>query len=105
MQWDQVIEGRCLLVGDFNTHSLLWNPLVRAQVNTGPLENLIDKTGLYINNELGVSTQPKRTPGISIIDLALTMVSMGPLEMWSVDQEHPTGSDHELIIMEWASLE
>ena len=105
VQWEQVIEGRCLLVGDFNAHSPIWNPLARARVNAGPLEDLIDEAGLYINNELGVSTRPKRTPGISIIDLALTTVSMGPLEMWTVDQEHPTGSDHELIIMEWASLE
>lgn len=73
-------------------------------MNAGLLEDLIDEAGLYINNELGVSTQLKRTPGISIIDLALTTVSMGPLEMWTVDQEHPTGSDYELIIMEWASL-
>lgn len=103
VQWEQVIEGRCLLVGDFNAHSPLWNPLARARVNAGPLEDLIDKAGLHINNELGVSTRPKRTPGISIIDLSLTTASMGPLEMWTVDQEHPTGSDHELIIMEWAS--
>ena len=89
VQWDQVIEGRCLLVGDFNAHSPLWSPLARAQVNAGPLEELIDKEGLYINNGLGVSTRPKRTPGISIINLALTTVSMGPLETWTVDQEHP----------------
>ena len=30
VQWEQVMEGRCLLVGDFNTHSPLWNLLVRA---------------------------------------------------------------------------
>ena len=105
MYWDQIIEGRCLLLGDFNAHSPLWNPQVRARVNAGPLENLIDEAGLYINNELGIPTQPKSTPGISIIDLALTTVSMGPLEMWTVDQECPTGSDHELIVMEWTPLE
>ena len=103
--WDQVIEGRCLLLGDFNAHSPLWNPQVRARVNAGPLENLIDEAGLYINNELGIPTRPKSTPGISIIDLALTTISMGPLEMWTVDQERPTGSDHELIVMEWTPLE
>ncbi|ODM20319.1 hypothetical protein SI65_03372 [Aspergillus cristatus] len=79
VQWDQVIEGRCLLVGDFNAHSPLWNPLARARVNAGPLEDLIDKAGLYINNELGVSTRLKRTPGISIIDLALTTLRVTPL--------------------------
>ena len=74
-------------------------------MNAGPLKDLIDKAGLYINDELGVSTRPKSTPGISIIDLALTTVSMGPLEAWAIDQEHPTGSDPELIIMEWTYLE
>lgn len=105
MQWDQIVEGRCLFIGDFKAHSSLWNPLARARVNAGPLENLIDESGLYINNEMGISTRPKRTPGISIIDLAMTTVSMGPLEMWIVDQEHPNGSDHETIVMEWTSLE
>src|SRR5699024_5196273 len=78
VQWDQIVEGGCLLLGDFNAHSPLWNPQVRARVNAGPLENLMDKAGLYINNELGIPTRPKSTPGISIIDLALTTVSMGP---------------------------
>lgn len=79
--------------------------LARARVDSGPLENLIDDVSLYINNELGIPTRPKRTPEISIIDLALTTVSMGPLETWTVDQEHTTGSDHELIVMEWTPVE
>ena len=52
-----------------------------------------------------VPTRPKGTPGISIIDLALATISMGPLEMCTIDQDHPTGSDHELIVMEWTPLE
>ena len=44
----------------------LWNPLAGAQVNAGPLEDLIDKdlidkAGLYINNELGIFTRPKNS--------------------------------------------
>lgn len=88
-----------------NANSPPWNPQVRARVNAGLLENLIDETGLYINNELGIPNRLKLTPGISIIDLAMATVSMGPLEMWTVDQEHPTGSDHKLIIMEWTLME
>ena len=30
VEWRQVIEGRCLLLGDFNAHSPLWNPQARA---------------------------------------------------------------------------
>ena len=30
---------------------------------------------------------------------------MGPLETWRVDQDYPTGSDHEVLVMEWGELE
>jgi hypothetical protein len=103
--WDEVLEGRCLLLGDFNAHSPIWNPLANTRTNAGPLESLIEEENLYINNEPGVPTRPKTTPGISIIDLALTTVNMGPLQAWMVDKDHPTGSDHELLVMEWAPIE
>ena len=103
--WDEVLEGRCLLLGDFNAHSPIWNPLANIRTNAGPLESLIEEESLYINNEPGVPTRPKATPGISIIDLALTTVSMGPLQAWMVDRDHSTGSDHELLVMEWATIE
>ena len=105
MGWDGILEGRCLVLGDFNAHSPLWNPLAGSRTNAGPLESLIEARGLYLNNEPGVPTRPKTTPGISIIDLTLTTVSMGPLQAWTVDQDHPTGSDHELLVMEWAPIE
>jgi hypothetical protein len=60
---------------------------------------------LHINNIPRVPTRPKRTPGISIIDLAISTPELGPLDSWLVDDEYPTGSDHELILVEWKDLE
>lgn len=103
--WDQVIEGRCLLLGDFNAHSPLWNPQARVRNNAGPLEGMIDRFDLYVNNDPETPTRPKSTPGVSIIDLSPTTPELGPLPMWYVAHNHPTGSDHETIVMEWDSLQ
>lgn len=58
VNWDEVLEGRCLLLGDFNAHSPLWNPLAGSRTNAGPLEDLIERKDLFINNEPGVPTRP-----------------------------------------------
>jgi endonuclease/exonuclease/phosphatase family metal-dependent hydrolase len=102
--WEQLIIGQCLLLGDFNAHSHLWNPQVRARTNAAPLEALIEDFNLYINNDSDTPTRPKSTPGISIIDLALTTPGLGPLSTWAIDQDHPTGSDHEVIVLGWEDL-
>ena len=104
VNWECLIRGRCLLLGDFNAHSPLWNPQARARANAAPLEALIERHDLYINNDLGTATRPKSTPGISIIDLALSNQGLGPLIMWAIDQDHPTGSDHEAILLEWEDM-
>ena len=102
--WRQLITGRCLLLGDFNAHSPLWNPQVGTRTNAAPLEALLEEFDLYINNDPDTPTRPKSTPGISIIDLALTTQGLGPLTTWATDQDHPTGSDHEVIILGWEDL-
>jgi ribonuclease HI len=104
INWGQIIEGRCLILGDFNAHSALWNPHIRNTINAGPLETLIEEHDLYINNDPDTPTRPKVTPGISIIDLALSSPSLGPLPNWAIDKDHPTGSDHETILLEWDDL-
>jgi ribonuclease HI len=104
VQWSRVIEGRCMVLGDFNAHSPLWNPHSGTRANAGPLEAIIERYELCINNTPGESTRPKSTPGISIIDLTLTSPEMGPLPLWSIDSDHPTGSDHEVIVTEWEDL-
>jgi len=65
---------------------------------------LIECYSLQVENDLDMPTRPKLTPGISIIDLVLTSQELGPLQLWAVDTEHQTGSDHELIVLEWEKM-
>ena len=103
--WASLIGGRCLLVGDFNAHSPIWNALAPVRVNADSLEQLIERHCLYVNNAPGEATRYKQTPGVSIIDLALSSQALGPLQAWEVEKEKPTTSDHELIILAWEALE
>lgn len=50
------------------------------------------------------ATRPKSTPGVSIIDLTLTTLGLGPLPTLFVDRDHPTGLDHEVIVLGWDPL-
>ena len=103
--WDDVLEERCLLLGDFNAHSPLWNPLAESQTNAGLLEGLIERKDLFINNEPEVPTRPKAISEISVIDLILTTACMRLLKTWRMDQDCSTGSDHEMLVMKWGELE
>ncbi|RJE16648.1 reverse transcriptase, partial [Aspergillus sclerotialis] len=83
----------------------IWNAQARTRVNAEALEQLIDRYSLHINNTPGEATRHKLTPGLSIIDLALSSQALGPLEAWEIDTDKPTTSDHELIILGWEALE
>ena len=78
MSWRQIIRGRVLIVGDVNAHSAMWNPHCRQNINAGPLELLIERYELIVNNDTNFPTRPS-SPGISIIDLALTSPELGLL--------------------------
>lgn len=101
--WDRVIQGRVLLLGDLNPHSPLWNPHCQRRVNAKPLEDVIEKFHLLINNESGRSTGPTRR-GVSIIDLALSAVELGPLSLWEIPEDFPSLSDQELIVLRWEDM-
>ena len=124
VNWDRIIEGRCLILGDFNAHSPLWNPWAGTR-NTAArlLHRLIETHGILINNDPGVltrlapaaepalpagdpgSSRRSNRPGGSIIDLTLSSQALGPLPIWTVDEERATGLDHQVIITGWDSLE
>ena len=72
-------------MGDFNAHSPVWNAQCRGRVNAKFLEQLINQHSLYINNTLGEATRYKQTPGILIINLALSSQALGPLETWEIN--------------------
>ena len=76
--WSNIIKGRVLLLGDMNAHSPSWNPHCVRRQNAGPLEDLIDKFELIVNNNTDYPTR-LQSQEISIIDLALITASLGPL--------------------------
>jgi len=103
-EWGQLLQGRCLVLGDFNAHSPLWNPQSARRAHAGPLEPLIEQHDLLVTNDPEEPTRPKSTPGISIIDLSITSQDLGLLPRWLIDRDCSTGSDHELILMEWDDI-
>ena len=104
ISWRLVIKGRVLIVGDMNAHSPAWNPHCRQKGNAAPLEDLIDSYELIVNNDTDFPTRSS-SPGMSIIDLALTSPELGPLRVWEIPEEYPSLSDYELILMEWENIE
>jgi hypothetical protein len=95
-----VLQERGLLIKDFNIYSTVWNPQTATQANIVLLENLIKSENLIVNNNSEVTIQLKNTSRKSIINLALTTLALEMLIRWCVNTEHPTLSDHVLIIVE-----
>ncbi len=100
IDWEPIIRGRVLIAGDINAHSPVWNPHCHRRQNAFVLEELIDKFSLLINNEPGRPTRPA-SQGVLVIDLALSIVELGLLTLWEIPEEHPSLSDHELILLRW----
>ena len=76
-----------VLLGDFNTHSPAWNPLILRRKDAALLEQLIKDYNLILNNEPGAITRPGRNNRGSIIDLTFTTEELGPLELWAVETD------------------
>jgi hypothetical protein len=51
IQWQSLLRGRAVLLGDFNAHSPIWNPLITQRKEAGPLERIIKNYDLILNNE------------------------------------------------------
>lgn len=100
ISWSNILRSRVLLLGDMNTHSTSWNLYCVKQQNAGPLKEFIDKYKLILYNNTEFPTCPQ-SPGIFIIDLALTMVALRPLTLWEIPEKYSSVSDHELIILQW----
>ena len=82
-----------------NVYSSMWNPHCQRKINAGPLEELIESYELIVNNDTEFPTRPS-SPGISIINLALTSLDLGPLRVWEIPEKYPSLSNHELILVE-----
>ena len=74
--WDQIIQGRVLLLDDINAYSPIWKSHCQIWKNAKPLEDLIEKFDLLINNGPGQTTRPANK-AISIIDLAFSTTELG----------------------------
>ena len=87
-----------------NAHNAMWNPYCHHNVNVGPLKELIESYELIVKNNTNFSTRPS-SPGISIFDLAVTSLDLGPLRIWKIPEEYLSLSDHELILIEWENMD
>jgi len=104
IDWEPLIQGRTILLGDFNAHSPIWNPLITQSTDATSLEAIINRFDLIFNNEPGVITRPNLTRNKSIIDLTFTTTAIGLLDLWAIEEENPTPLDHELIVFSWNDL-
>jgi Endonuclease-reverse transcriptase len=108
INWQMFLGGRVVLLGDFNAYSSLWDPF-QTRNNAGPLEDIIAEFGLILNNEPGAITRPAEAVNScylgSIIDLTFITPEIRLLESWAIDIDHPTPSDHELIVFQWLNKE
>jgi hypothetical protein len=93
----RLIVSRTILAGDFNARSPVWDPWVAGRQNAGPVERLIERHELIVNNN---DCQPTRLGKNcrSIIDLTLSTRNVGSLATWEIDSNRATTSDHEVIV-------
>lgn len=98
-----LIEGRTILIGDFNARSPTWDPWLVGRQNAGTTEQLIERHELIVNNN---DYQPTRRGKScrSVIDLTLSTGRVGPLATWEIDEDLATTSDHEVIVFSWLPL-
>lgn len=81
----------------------MWNLHCHQKQNARSLETLIETYELLINNDSDYTTRPSSAE-ISIINLALTSLELGPLHIWEIPEKYPSLSDHELILVEWDKI-
>ena len=80
MRWKSIIKKQVLIIGNINMHSNMWNSHCQQLKNAGPLEELIEKFELIVNNDTNFPTHLS-SQGISIINLALTSPKLGVFQV------------------------
>ena len=104
INWEPLIQGRTILLGDFNAYSPEWNPLITLRIKAGLLEQIIKDFNLILNNKPGAITRLNARNNKSIIDLTFTTIQIGLLDSWLIEEDLSTPSDHELIVFSWLDL-
>lgn len=92
--WDGILEGRIILLGDFNVHSPEWNIHYGERRDTSGFEALMERNDLILNNEPGMTTRLTQRNTTPIIDLTFTTLVITALEVWIINDELSTLSDH-----------
>jgi hypothetical protein len=93
----RLIVSRTILAGDFNGRSPTWDSWVAGRQNAGPVERLIERRELILNNK---DCQPT-TIGKncrSITNITPSTRKIRALATWAIDSDRATTSDHEVII-------
>jgi len=81
IQWQPLLRGRAVLLGDFNAQSPLWDPFIIQRKEAGSLETIIKDFDLILNNEQGAITRPGNKAKDSIIDLTFITTELKPLNL------------------------
>ena len=92
------------MAGEFIAHSPRWNPHYRRKQNATFLEDVIEQFWLLVNNEPGCATRPLSRE-ILVIDHAFSSAQLGLLTFWEISEEHPSLSDHKLIVLRWEDVD
>lgn len=88
-KWEEILVGRCVLAGDFNAHSPRWGSKISR--DNKYWEDLMDSYGLsYVGDR-------KPTRFDKIIDLTLASSDVICHSEVVEDEQHSTGSDHEML--------
>lgn len=93
-----------VLLRDFNVHSPEWNIHSGEKRDAARLVKLIESYNLILNNEEGKEMWLTQAEITSIIDLAVTTRDIRNIDMWVIDDELTTPSDHEVIVGDFADL-
>ena len=99
IQWGQILDGRAILLGDFNAKSPSWDPHGRSE-NVNDLERIIEEFNLILNNDTTVYTREQGNSK-SVINLTFITPSMGLLESWAILDKAQILSNHKAIISEY----
>jgi exonuclease III len=97
-----VLPQRCIITGDLNAHHTLWNSRVRYPTRADELVTLIEEHGWHLANTPDTPTYHYRKgTGSSVLDLMLATPAVArEVSNWAVDEENPTGSDHEVVLFQ-----
>lgn len=105
VNWDRLMRGRVILLGDFNVPSPEWNLPCGEKRDARGLEALIEEHDLIFNSKPGRATKLTQRDITSIIDLTFTTAEIGALDTWVIVRELATSLDHGVIVYDLVNVD